>query len=116
MEKEEERLIGLPGEKAPGEDQRCDGGGGDLEDVTAGWLVGHGVLFSVRGLQIEGGTEPPPSSRLSPSLRDHRACRSVGGHQRGKLPSALRDEEETLELLQGNPRKASRTSHSGRMA
>jgi len=31
--------------------------------ISAAWMVRHGVLLAVRA-QIEGGTEPPPSSRL----------------------------------------------------
>ena len=52
---DEEKVVGVPGEKAAGEEQRGDGGGSGLQEVSAAWLVGHGVLFSVRGLQIEGG-------------------------------------------------------------
>ena len=83
---DEEEVVGVPGEKAAGEEQRGDGDGSGLQEAATAWLVGHGVLFSVQGLQIEGGTEPPPSSRLSPPLLCHRALQPVGGRHRGKLP------------------------------
>ena len=46
---------------------------------------GHGVLLAVQGHQVEGGTEPSPSSRLAPPLLYHRAVGPVGRGRRRKL-------------------------------